>query len=201
MIPAHRRRLFTAVAILVAFDVVIALVIAIALSSNGDEKKAEPRSTLPAFVESSKHHLEPSFKDAARESRLPVALVEALAWRESRWRAEALNPESGAIGIGQLLPETAAFVAGELLGDPTLDPTIARDNIRMTARYLRAQVDQFGGDQQLALAAYLQGSTSVRNTGISATTADYLADIAEIRERFEAAARGDPGSALDSLAS
>jgi soluble lytic murein transglycosylase-like protein len=122
-----------------------------------------------------------------------------LAWRESRWRAEALNPESGAVGIGQLLPETAAFVAGELLGDPTLDPADPEDNIRMMARYLRAQVESFHGDRRLALAAYLQGSTSVRDDGVSTTTAAYLADITEIRERFEAAVRGKPGGAIDPL--
>lgn len=187
-----------ALAVLVVFDLVIAVVAIVVISSNEDEK-AGPRAVLPAFVEPDKRHLKPAFERAARESRLPVALIEALAWRESRWRAEALNPESGAIGIGQLLPETAAFVAGELLNDPTLDPADGEDNIRMMARYLRAQVDQFEGDRELALAAYLQGSTSVRNDGISPTTADYLADIAEIRKRFEAAARGNEGSALDPL--
>ncbi len=195
--PKHRRAL-TALAILVAFDLVIA-VIAVLVIGSTEDKQSEPRAVLPAFVEPDKRHLKPAFERAARDSRLPVALIEALAWRESRWRAEALNPESGAIGIGQLLPATAAFVAGELLGDPTLDPADAEDNIRMMARYLRAQVDQFEGDRELALAAYLQGSTSVRNDGISPTTAGYLADIAEIRKRFEAAARGNAGSALDPL--
>jgi soluble lytic murein transglycosylase-like protein len=198
LINPKLRRALPALAVLVAFDLVIAVVALLVIGSTGDEK-TEPRAVLPAFVEPDKRHLKPAFERAARESRLPVALIEALAWRESRWRAEALNPDSGAIGIGQLLPETAAFVASELLGDPTLDPADAEENIRMMARYLRAQVDQFDGDRELALAAYLQGSTSVRNNGISPTTADYLADIAEIRKRFEAAARGDEGSALDPL--
>jgi soluble lytic murein transglycosylase-like protein len=198
LIQPKLRRALPALAILVAFDLVIALIAVLVISSKEDEK-SEPRAVLPAFVEPDKRHLKPAFERAARESRLPVALIEALAWRESRWRAEALNPESGAIGIGQLLPETATFVAGELLDDPTLDPADPEDNIRMMARYLRAQVDQFDGDHELALAAYLQGSTSVRNEGISPTTADYLADIAEIRKRFEAAARGNEGSALDPL--
>jgi soluble lytic murein transglycosylase-like protein len=199
LIPPKHRRLLTAVAILVAFDLVIAIAVALVLGAGGEDEPRQPRTVLPAFVETEKHHLEPAFERAARESRVPVALIAALAWRESRWRAEALNPESGAIGIGQLLPETAAFVAGELLDDPTLDPADPQDNIRMTARYLRAQIDSFEGDEQLALAAYLQGSTSVRNEGVSATTADYLADIAEIRVRFQVARRGDAGSALDPL--
>ena len=115
--------------------------------------------------------------------------------------AEAYNPESGATGIGQLLPATATFVATELLGEPTLDPTNGPDNIRLMARYVRALTERFGGDTRLALAAYLQGSTSVDNDGVSAQTEDYLADIEEIGQRFAAARRGDAGSADDPLAS
>lgn len=195
---SRRRRIVAVLAVLVVFDVVIAIVALLVLGSSTDEKPKE-RSVLPAFVEPEKRHLEPAFERAARENDLPVALLEALAWRESRWRAEAVNPQSGAIGIGQLLPATAAFVAGELLDDPTLDPADPQDSIRMMARYLRAQIESFSGDRELALAAYLQGSTSVRNEGISEATAVYLADIEEIRKRFAAAARGDPGSAIDPL--
>jgi soluble lytic murein transglycosylase-like protein len=196
----RRRRIIAVLAVLVVFDVVIAVIGAVIIAGGSDDEESRPRATLPAFVEPQKHHLEPAFRRAARENDLPVALLEALAWRESRWRAEAYNPESGAIGIGQLLPETAAFVANELLDEPTLDPADPQDNIRLMARYLRAQTESFGGDRQLALAAYLQGSTSVRDDGVSVTTQAYLADIAEIRARFAAAARGDPGSAIDPLA-
>ena len=195
----RRRKIVGLLAILVAFDVVVAIVVMLVIGASNDDTEPRRPSTLPAFVEPQKHGLEPACKRAARENDLPVALLEALAWRESRWRAEALNPESGAVGIGQLLPETAAFVAGELLGDPTLDPADPEDNIRMMARYVRAQIESFNGDRRLALAAYLQGSTAVRNDGVSTTTAGYLADISEIRERFEAATRGKPGSAIDPL--
>ena len=93
------------------------------------------------------------------------------------------------------------FVATELLDDPSLDPEIATDNIRLTARYLAALIERFEGSKRKGLAAYLQGSTSVANEGISAQTADYLADIEELRRRFEAAARGRPGPPTDSLGS
>jgi soluble lytic murein transglycosylase-like protein len=172
------------------------------LSLASDDEPDTPaidHTELPAFVEPEKRHLAKAFVRAARESKMPVATVQALAWRESRWRAEAYNPDSGATGIGQLLPETATFVATELLQEPTLDPEIAVDNIRMTARYLAALTERFDGDERKGMAAYLQGSTSVANDGISAQTADYLADIEELRERFAAAARGRPGSRSDPL--
>jgi len=186
-------------------DALIAAGVIIGLSlASDDERDDAPTidyTDLPAFVEPEKRGLAKTFVRAARESKVPVALVEALAWRESRWRAEAYNPESGATGIGQLLPETTVFVAGELLGDPTLDPELAVDNIRMTARYLAALIERFEGSERKGQAAYLQGSTSVANDGISTQTADYLADIDELRKRFEDAARGRPGSRSDPLGS
>ncbi|MBM3670576.1 MAG: lytic transglycosylase domain-containing protein [Actinobacteria bacterium] len=198
--PDRRRRILTVVGVLVVVDLIIgALALVVIGFVGGDDPPKKDRAVLPAFVEPEKHYLAPAFERSARDNDLPLALLQALAWRESRWRAEALNPESGAVGIGQLLPATTAFVAGELLGDPMLDPADPQDNIKMTARYLRAQIESFGGDTRFALAAYSQGSTSVRNDGVSESTAGYLADIAEIRARFAAAARGDPGSALDPL--
>lgn len=185
----------------IALAVVVAIGVALLARGDGDDTAPPPPDpTLPAFVDgAAKRSLQPTFVRAARENDLPVALVMALAWRESRWRAEALNPESGAIGIGQLLPETATFVATQLLGDPSLDPADPRDNIRLMSRYVRALTDRFDGSTRLALAAYLQGSTSVANDGVSDTTAAYLRDITEFRARFEAARRGDAGSAQDPL--
>jgi len=190
-----------ALGLLVVVDALIAAGVILGLSAMSDDGDAPPvdRTELPSFVEAEKRALAPTFVRAARESKIPVALVEALAWRESRWRAEAYNPDSGATGIGQLLPETAAFVAGELLDDPSLDPQIAVDNIRLTARYLAALVGRFEGSERKGTGAYLQGSTSVANDGISAQTADYLADITQLRKRFEAAARGKPGPPRDPL--
>jgi transglycosylase-like protein with SLT domain len=197
----RRRRLLTALGILVVIDVIIATVVIIGFGVlDGSDETAPPVTrTVPAFVEPEKRHLVGAFTRAAKESHVPVALVEALAWRESRWRAEALNPASGATGIGQLLPATSTFVATELLHEPKLDPAIAVDNIRLTARYMRALIERFDGNTRLGVAAYLQGSTSVANSGVSSQTAAYLDDIAVLRKRFDAAARGHPGNAIDPL--
>ena len=198
----RRRRLLTALGILVALDVIVATVVIVGLGvvGSGDDKPATPSTRdVPAFVEPEKRHLVRAFTRAAKESHVPVALVEALAWRESRWRAEAFNPASGATGIGQLLPATSTFVAGKLLHEPKLDPAIAVDNIRMTARYMRALIERFDGNTRLGVGAYLQGSTSVANSGISTQTSAYLHGISVLRKRFEAAARGHPGNATDPL--
>jgi len=193
--PPHvrRRRLFVALA---GFLLVVG-VVAVASLGGGDAEPRRARAAgLPAFVhDPTRRALAPAFERAAHDEQLPVALLEALAWRESQWDAAAVNAESGAVGIGQLLPETATFVATELLGEPDLDPVDAEDNIRLTARYLRGLIERFDGDVPTAVAAYLQGSTSVANDGVSAQTADYVDDIMMLRREF-AAARGasEPGT-------
>lgn len=72
----------------------------------------------------------------------------------------AFNPHArssvGAIGLGQLMPSTA-----DLLG---VDPHDPEDNLHGSARYLLAQLEDFGS-ADLALAAYNAGPEAVRNYG------------------------------------
>lgn len=79
---------------------------------------------------------------------LSPALIEALVWQESRWRADAVSPV-GARGLAQLMPGTARE-----LGVNPHDPF---ENLEGGARYLRAQLDRFDGDLEKALAAYNAG--------------------------------------------
>ncbi|WP_254216543.1 lytic transglycosylase domain-containing protein [Tabrizicola sp. TH137] len=72
----------------------------------------------------------------------------------------AFNPDArssvGAIGLGQLMPGTA-----DLLG---VDPYDPEDNLHGSARYLLAQLEDFGA-ADLALAAYNAGPEAVRDYG------------------------------------
>ncbi len=81
------------------------------------------------------------------------ALLEALVWQESRWRAGARSPV-GAIGLAQLMPGTAR--------DLGVNPHDPHANLAGGARYLRQQLDRFGGDVELALAAYNAGPGRVQ---------------------------------------
>ncbi len=96
-------------------------------------------------------------ESAARRYRLDPELVAAVALVESSFQAAARSPR-GALGIMQLMPETARELA---LRDP-LDP---RENIDGGARWLRRLLDRFGGDLELALAAYNAGEGAVREHG------------------------------------
>ena len=79
---------------------------------------------------------------------LSPALIEALVWQESRWRANAVSPK-GARGLAQLMPGTA-----KELGVNPDDPFA---NLEGGARYLRQQLDRFDGNLEKALAAYNAG--------------------------------------------
>ena len=87
---------------------------------------------------------------------LSPALIEALVWQESRWRTGAVSPV-GARGLAQLMPGTARE-----LGVNSDDPFA---NLEGGARYLRAQMDRFGGDVEKALAAYNAGPGRVIASG------------------------------------
>lgn len=93
---------------------------------------------------------------AANAYALDPKLVEAVAWRESRFRPEARS-NKGAIGIMQLMPDTAR--------DLGVDPHDPVQNIRGGALYLRRMMSTFGGDVRLALAAYNAGPAAVRKHG------------------------------------
>lgn len=113
---------------------------------------------------------------------LPPDLLAAVLWQESRWRAEALSPK-GAVGVGQLLPSTAAWLADDLIGEP-LDPWVIDDNVRMASHLLRWLIDRAEGDQAAALASYYQGWGSTDADGWYGETEGYVADVFVWRWRF-----------------
>ena len=91
----------------------------------------------------------------------------ATAYVESGWKQSAVSA-TGALGVGQLRPETAAWVAVVLLRQSGLDPNRPADNLRLSARFLRYLLDTMP-DTRSALAAYYQGPGSVTREGITAT--------------------------------
>ena len=127
--------------------------------------------------------LEPLFARWATEYDVPPALLEAVCWHESRWRADARS-EDGAIGLCQLLPDTAAWVADRLLDTP-LDPWVVDDNVRMSARFLRWLLDRTGEDHAQTLASYYQGHRSVADRGWYGDTIRYVDSVLALRWRFE----------------
>lgn len=94
--------------------------------------------------------------ELAAKYDISPSLLEAVVWQESRWNTAAVS-RVGARGLAQLMPGTA-----RQLGVDTLDPMA---NLEGGARYLRIQLDAFGGDVERALAAYNAGPARVTKAG------------------------------------
>ena len=124
----------------------------------------------------------PLFDAAAREFDIPADLFKAMTWQESGWRNDRVS-STNALGIGQLMPATIAFVNGVLL-KAQLDPSRPEDNIRMSARFLAYLLHQNAGDVPRALASYYQGLASVRSRGPLPETVRYVANVLALRNKF-----------------
>jgi soluble lytic murein transglycosylase-like protein len=143
-----------------------------------------PPGTLPAALvdQPTRLGLLPEFRRWASLCALPAPLVEATCWWESGWQEDAVSV-TGAVGLCQIEPAAAQTVRG-LLDDDTLNPRSSSDNIEMSSAYLRWLLDETGGRQDLALAAYYQGLTSVREHGILAGSRPYVAGITALLRNY-----------------
>ena len=121
----------------------------------------------------------PASRDAVRSAidywsrvyGVDPALARGLAWMESGFQQDVVS-NVGAIGVMQLLPETWEFVDVVLLGVRT--PRTYQGNVRAGVRYLRWQLDEFGGDRRLALAGWYQGARAVRERGLYDDTKEFV---------------------------
>ncbi len=102
----------------------------------------------------------------AHKYRLPPDLVAAVIYRESRFDVDARSG-AGAIGLMQLLPDTAQGIAVHTGGtqfDPDKDLLNPDLNVRYGCWYLRHLLDKYGrhpNGADLALAAYNAGQANV----------------------------------------
>lgn len=148
----------------------------------GGAGDADGVSRFPARLRSSPARLAlvPRFEHWAAASDVPVDLLMAMTWLESGWQNDVVSPV-GAMGIGQLMPDTVSWLQDIVIGEP-LDPHDPDDNIRMSARYLRWLLDRTGGDPATALAGYYQGLGAVRTSGVFPSTRVYVADVLAFRD-------------------
>ncbi|WP_372603734.1 lytic transglycosylase domain-containing protein [Actibacterium sp.] len=110
--------------------------------------------TMPYYGRFDSPYFQPA-RAAARRYGVPEDLFLRLVQQESGWNPTAKS-HKGAIGLAQLMPETA-----RVLGVNPHDP---QQNLEGGARYLREQYDAFGS-WRLALAAYNAGPKAVEKHG------------------------------------
>ncbi|MEZ5237031.1 MAG: LysM peptidoglycan-binding domain-containing protein [Acidimicrobiales bacterium] len=140
-----------------------------------------PRSLFGvAATDPARLALVPVFDRWADTYGVPRDLIKGLAFVESGWRKDALS-SSGAVGIGQLMPDTSRWIATNLIGDPSLDPNDPEDNIRMTARYLQYLRANATSSENEAIGAYYQGLGSVRRDGLKPVTLTYIQKVQTAR--------------------
>ncbi len=101
----------------------------------------------------SEHELEPMINRFSRQHRLHPALIRAVIKAESDFDPLAVS-RAGAVGLMQLMPQTAVRLDVRDLYDP-------EDNIGGGTKYLRQLLDRFRGNLPLALAAYNAGERVV----------------------------------------
>lgn len=89
--------------------------------------------------------------EEATSQNVNAALIAAIIHKESGWNQDAVSP-AGAIGLMQLMPETAAKLG--------VNPYDARDNIKGGTKYIKSLLDRFK-TLDLALAAYNAGPGAV----------------------------------------
>jgi soluble lytic murein transglycosylase len=130
----------------------------------------------------------------ARNKDLEPALVAAVIYAESRFDPNARSA-AGAVGLMQLLPETAEFIARKTGGKDFVvadlrDPEI---NVRYGTWLLSYLSDYYDGDVPTALAAYHAGPGAVdewrrRGQGIVfPETEAYVSEVERVRRVYEKA--------------
>lgn len=132
-------------------------------SSRTPSSVSSPRRTNVAScwekkgISISDEELERIFEEASKKYQVPLALLKAVAKAESDFDPNEVS-SSGAIGIMQLMPETAK-------GLGVTNPYDPEQNIMGGAKYLADKLKMYNGDVELALAAYNAGSGSVAKYG------------------------------------
>jgi soluble lytic murein transglycosylase len=119
----------------------------------------------------------------ARNYDLPPTLLAAVIYTESKFDADARSG-AGAVGLMQLLPETAKGIAvrtggGGFVVSDLLDPEI---NVRYGSWYLRNLLDRYD-DVRTALAAYHAGQGNVdawRRAGVGIRFAETRAYVDKV---------------------
>jgi len=118
--------------------------------------EAEARVDIERYVDAlpkDRHRVAILIRKLAPTFAVDTRFALAIASVESNFNALARSPKN-AIGVMQLIPETVARFAVKNAYDP-------EQNIRGGLAYLRWLLHRFGGDRQLAAAAYNSGEGTV----------------------------------------
>ncbi len=145
----RRRRRNVAGAVVVALAIGVAVLLAMPLA-----KQAVNELGLPLNYSS-------VIRQQAAAKKLDPALVAAVIYAETKF--DPRTSSAGAVGLMQILPETARFLAHRSGATTftTADLSTPQVNIAYGSYYLRYLLDEYHGSRVLALAAYNGGEANV----------------------------------------
>jgi soluble lytic murein transglycosylase-like protein len=121
-----------------------------------DDYTSVERQAMPVITPS-QNGVRQHIQVAAARYGINSNLVDAVAWQESRYNPRARS-SAGAIGVMQLMPGTARQLG-------VSNPHDIGQNITGGTAYLREQLERFGNNVPLALAAYNAGPGAVMKYG------------------------------------
>jgi soluble lytic murein transglycosylase-like protein len=154
-----------------------------------------PAATTSAATAGGSTPYDAEITAAAQRNGLDPALLKALVRQESNFDPGATSP-AGAMGLTQLMPATAA-------GLGVTNPSDPAQNLEGGAKYLKQQLDRFGGDVSKALAAYNAGPGAVQKyNGVPpyAETQNYVKNITAYADEYRRQAAGGTAAATAATA-
>ncbi len=164
--PGGIRRLAGLVAALVLLAVLMAAVVS-------RVQHASPGAGLPLSDAE-------VIREQAAEKHLDPALIAGVIYAETKF--DPRTSSAGALGLMQILPATAGFIAHRSGGVrfTTSDLATPRINVAYGSWYLRYLLDHYEGDETLAVAAYNAGLANVDSWVARARGQDRRLTVAEI---------------------
>lgn len=140
--------------------------------TTGTKKKLINMRQAPEDIQS-------AIDEVAQKLGADPLLMQAMVEQESNYNPKAKS-SAGAVGLMQLLPDTAAEQA-KLMGMEDYDLTDPKDNLKLGWGYFSRMFDLFG-DQKLALTAYHSGPGNVQKGNIGPIGRVYADQVLERME-------------------
>lgn len=146
----------------------VAVIVGISLTA-----KVRPEHSLPLSDQGIIRH-------QAQEKHLDPALIAAVIYAETKF--EPRESSAGALGLMQILPSTAEYLAKVSHGTSFTVSDLANPevNIAYGSYYLRYLLEHYGGSQLSAIAAYNAGITNVDGWTAKARAAGRVLRLTDI---------------------
>ena len=154
------------------------------------------QTTAPSANSYTSGELDSIFEEAANTYGVSSTILKSIAKAESGFNPSAVS-STGAVGIMQLMPSTAAALGVSNSYD-------ARENIMGGAKYISQLLSNYQGNISLALAAYNAGSANVDKYGgipPFTETQNYVQKVLSYMEEFGSAVSNTVSNVSDQLSS